>query len=115
MMSIENGYIILCVGSLAVLTVLAVLCLIRCIIGPRTSDRIMSVNMISTLTIIMIGVFTVFLGEGYLADVALVYAVLSFLAVIVLCKVFTGIFRERKYATNHPDEVHAVLDGQEGQ
>ena len=97
-MNMENAYQVLCTVSLGILTALAVLCLIRCVIGPRISDRIMAVNMISTLTIIMVGVFTVLLGEGYLADVAIIYAVLSFLAVVVLCKVYTGVYRERKQA-----------------
>ena len=70
----------------------------------------MAVNMVSTLTIIMVGIMTVYLKEGYLADVALVYAVLSFLAVIVLCKVYTGIYRERR----HAETVSALKEEQEG-
>lgn len=92
-----DAYQVLSVGSMGILAVLMVVCLIRCAIGPRISDRIMAVNMISTLTIIMVAVMTVTLKEGYLADVALVYAILSFLAVIVLCKVYTGIYRERRH------------------
>ncbi|MCI7704600.1 MAG: sodium:proton antiporter, partial [Clostridiales bacterium] len=37
------------------------------------------------------------LGEGYLADIALIYAMLSFLAVILLSKVYTGIYEEHKH------------------
>ena len=92
-----GAYQVLSVGAMGILAVLMVVCLIRCAIGPRISDRIMAVNMISTLTIIMVAVMTVTLKEGYLADVALVYAILSFLAVIVLCKVYTGIYRERRH------------------
>ena len=58
---------------------------------------VMAVNMIGTLTIIMVVVFVVHLGEAYLADIALIYAMISFLSVVVLCKVYTGIYRERKY------------------
>ena len=36
------------------------------------------------------------LGEGYLADVAIIYALLGFLAVVALCKVFMGIALEKK-------------------
>ena len=88
---------VLSVGALAVLVALAILSLIRCIRGPRVSDRVMAVNMIGTLTIVVVAVLTVLLGEGYLADVALVYAMISFLSVIMLCKVYTGIYRERKH------------------
>lgn len=96
-MSIDFGYEVLCIASMTVLVLLALVCLVRCIMGPRISDRVMAVNMIGTLTIIMVVVFTVYLKEAYLADIALIYAMISFLSVVVLCKVYTGIFRERKH------------------
>lgn len=96
-MSVEQAYHGLGVVAMAVLVVLAILCLVRCIRGPRVSDRVLAVNMVGTLTIIMVAVLVVMLGEGYLADVALVYAMISFLAVVVLCKVYTGIYRERRH------------------
>ena len=83
-MSIETCYDVLTVGSLAVLVLLALVCLVRCILGPRISDRVMAVNMIGTLTIIMVVVFVVHLGEAYLADIALIYAMISFLSVVEL-------------------------------
>ena len=95
-MSIETCYDVLTIGSLAVLVLLALVCLVRCILGPRISDRVMAINMIGTL-IIMVVVFVVHLGEAYLADIALIYAMISFLSVVVLCKVYTGIYRERKH------------------
>ena len=49
-MSIETCYDVLTIGSLAVLVLLALVCLVRCILGPRISDRVMAVNMIGTLT-----------------------------------------------------------------
>ncbi|MDY5348058.1 MAG: monovalent cation/H+ antiporter complex subunit F [Candidatus Ventricola sp.] len=96
-MSVEQAYHGLTVAVMAVLAVLSILCLIRCIRGPRISDRVLAVNMIGTLTIVMVAVLVLALGEGYLADVALVYAMISFLAVVVLCKVYTGVYRERKH------------------
>lgn len=93
---IDLAYSALAVAAMAVLVILAIVCLVRCILGPRISDRVLAVNMVGTLTIIMVIVFAVRLKEGYLADVALVYAMISFLSVIVLSKVYTGIYRERK-------------------
>ena len=104
-MSIELGYDVLCMGSMTVLVLLALLCLIRCIMGPRISDRVMAVNMIGTLTIIMVVVFVVYLGEAYLADIALIYAMISFLSVVVLCKVYTGIYRERLHEQEKLDST----------
>jgi len=66
--------------------------------------------MIGTLTIAMVVVFVVLLGEGYLVDIALVYAMISFLAVILLSKVYLGIYRERK----HEEELLAAKAQEEG-
>lgn len=112
-MSIDLCYQVLSTVTMVVLVVLALLCLVRCVLGPRISDRVMAINMIGTLTIIMVVVFVVALGEGYLADIALVYAMLSFLAVVVLCKIYTGIYRERKQALEHLD-AQAQQEQREG-
>lgn len=93
----NDGLRALLIFALTALTALSILSLVRCILGPRISDRVMAVNMIGTLTIVMVAALTVLLGEGYLADVALVYAMISFLSVIVLCKVYTGVYRARKH------------------
>ena len=70
------------------LAVMLVLCLIRAIIGPRVADRIVSVNMMGTMVMVMIGILALMLEEGYLVDICLIYAMISFLAVIVLTKVY---------------------------
>ena len=102
-MSIDLAYNLLLGFTLTVLTVLALACLIRCILGPRISDRVLAINQIGTITVIMVALTVLLLGEGYLADIALVYAMLSFLAVILLSKVYTGIYHERK----HEEELHS--------
>ena len=96
-MSLDAAYELLFTGAMALLVALCILSLVRCIRGPRISDRVLAVNMMGTLTIAMVAVLTVLLREGYLADVALVYAMISFLSVIVLCKVYTGIYREHRH------------------
>lgn len=78
-----------------IIAIFAVLCLIRAIIGPRVSDRVVATNMIGTLVICIIAVLSVTM-EGYLADVCLVYATISFLAVIVLTKLYTGVYRQNE-------------------
>lgn len=84
------------VGCMVVLAILAIVAIIRSILGPNTSDRIIAVNMIGTITIVLIAILTVFLDEDYLGDVCLIYSMMSFLAVVVLVKVYTGIFLEEK-------------------
>ena len=81
---------------LIVLAVMLVLCLIRAVIGPRIADRLVSVNMMGTMIMCIIVILGVIMDEGYLADIALIYAMISFLAVVVLTKVYTGVYLEQK-------------------
>ena len=96
--SLEQVYEILFVGILIVLAVLVVLCLVRAIIGPRIADRIVAVNMMGTMVIVIIAVLALMMGEGYLVDICIIYALISFLAVIVLTKVYMGVYAEKKDA-----------------
>ena len=95
---LEAAYQGLFTTVLIILAVLAILCLVRAIIGPRIADRIVSVNMMGTMVIVIIAILTVMLGEGYLADICIIYAMISFLAVIVLTKVYMGVYMEKKEA-----------------
>ncbi len=80
---------------IAVLSILVFFCLIKALKGPEISDRVVCVNMIGTLVIIIIAVLTVLMGEAWLADIAAVYAMISFLAVVVLTKIYLGVYREK--------------------
>ncbi len=91
----RNGFDIFFLVCIAIVAVLALLCLIRAIIGPKLADRIMAVNMIGTMTISMIVLLSVFLNDSAMIDVALIYAIISFVAVIVLSQIYIGIYREK--------------------
>lgn len=91
---------------LAVVIVLAILvffCFIRALKGPTIADRIVSVNMIGTLVIIIIAVLTVMMKEDWLADIAAIYAIISFLAVVVLTKIYIGVYREKNSAKENKE------------
>ena len=79
-----------------ILAVMVLICLIRAIKGPRTADRIVAINMMGTLTMVIIAVLAVKMDEGYLVDICLIYAMISFLAVTLLAKVYMGVYAERK-------------------
>ena len=85
---------------LIILAVLVIMCLIRAIIGPRIADRVVAVNMMGTMVIVIISILSVMLNEGYLMDVCIIYAMISFLAVIVLTKVYMGVYLEKKSSSN---------------
>lgn len=84
------------IAAVIILSVLLLMCLIRAIIGPKIADRIVSVNMMGTITIVIIAILTVLLKEGYLADICIIYAMISFLAVVVLTMIYMGIYNRKK-------------------
>ena len=92
--NLNIAYENLAVVVICVIAVLIVACLIRSVLGPRVTDRIVAVNSIGTMTITIIALFAVLLKEAYLLDVCLIYAMISFVAVIVLTKIYTGVYRE---------------------
>lgn len=81
---------------LVILALLLVLCLLRAVVGPRIADRLVSVNMIGTMVMVIISILAVVMEEGYLVDICLIYAMISFLSVVVLMKVYTGVYLEAK-------------------
>lgn len=85
---------------LIVLAIMLILCLIRAVVGPRIADRLISVNMMGTMVMVIIAILAVLKDEGYLVDICLIYAMISFLAVVVLTKVYTGVYREAKDQKN---------------
>ena len=89
--------------TLSILGVLVFFGLIRAIRGPRIADRIVGINMIGTIIIMMIAILALMLEEGYLVDIAVIYAMLSFLAVVVLAKIYIGVYRAQK---NEEEQRH---------
>lgn len=83
------------IPALILLAILVFACLIRSILGPAVADRLMAVNMMGTLVIVMIAILVVLLKEGFLADICIIYAMISFLGVIVLTKVYIGTYIQK--------------------
>lgn len=79
------------VGAMGVLAVLMLACLVRAILGPRFTDRIVAANMVASLSIAFIILLSVYLKEAFLLDISIVYALLGFLAIVVITRV--AIFR----------------------
>ncbi|MBQ9290012.1 MAG: sodium:proton antiporter [Clostridia bacterium] len=102
---IENAYRLLYTGVSIILGILILLCLIRAVKGPRPADRIVCINMISTQVIVLIAVLSLMLHEGYLADVSLIYAMVSFLAVVVICRIYIG-----TYTQHHRGDMSSLSD-----
>lgn len=98
-------YHTLYIALLALFSLLLLVCLIRAVKGPRVADRLMAINMMGTMVMVMISVLALFLNEGYLVDICLIYAMISFLSVVVLSKVYIGIYEERMRKKNEEEGV----------
>ncbi|MBE6067399.1 MAG: cation:proton antiporter [Clostridium lundense] len=59
-------------------------CMYRAIKGPSAADRLVAINVIGTKTIILILMVSFILKETYFIDVALVYALISFVASVII-------------------------------
>lgn len=82
-MNIENIVLIL---AMLCLSVAIFFCLVRAVMGPRMTDRLVAVNIISIKSVMLILLFGVYLHDDQFLDIALVYTLLSFLAVICLAR-----------------------------
>ena len=91
-MSYAEGVHALYTVLLTVLSVCALGCLLRTVLGPSIADRLIGINMLGTVCLSCIALLGARSGEGGFADIALVYAPLSFLSVVVL----TGILGRGK-------------------
>ena len=118
-MSAQN---VLLTGIMFLYAGLVVLVLIRAVSGPRIADRLMAINMIGTIGIFLMAVTAVKLDEEYLLDICVIYAMISFLSVVILTKVYMGVHDEnvlrkfkrdreaRRAKENHPMASEDELD-----
>ena len=83
------------ISILTFFAILLLFCLIRAIKGPTVADRVVAVNMMGTMVMVIIAMLAVYMGESYLLDICLIYAMISFLAVVVLTKVYSGVYLEK--------------------
>ncbi|MGD9675655.1 MAG: monovalent cation/H+ antiporter complex subunit F [Candidatus Bipolaricaulia bacterium] len=62
------------------------LVLVRFFLGPTTWDRLAAANSASTRVVLLMSLAAVSLDSAALLDVALVYAALSFLGVVIFAR-----------------------------
>jgi len=77
------------IESLAFLLIIAavVLSMYRLIAGPDTADRIISGDMLTLITTVILVFLAVVFDSPLYLDVALIYAVISFAGIIALAQV----------------------------
>lgn len=84
--------------SMAILSLSIIAIFLRSIVGPTVADRIICVNMIGTKIIIFICMVAGFLREDFLIDVALVYALINFVSIVVLTFAYSYAYEKRELA-----------------
>lgn len=92
----ESAYEILFTTALSILGIFMFVCLFRAVKGPSTADRVISINMIGSIVIMLIVLLSLMMGEGFLVDMAVIYALLSFLAVVILVRIYIVINARNK-------------------
>lgn len=102
---VEKLYTYLFVGALVILGIFMIFAIIKSILGPTVADRVVSVNMISTMVVMTLCILTVFFdNEGYLADISMLYVLISFVAVVVLANVFINVNLRKKFKESNKEE-----------
>lgn len=97
-------------GLLLVLCLCALAALVYITIAKRFEDRLVGVNLVSTIVLNIIAVLTIVLDTTFIIDVTIVYAFLGFLAIVVLCRLLAmqvverGLGKGKHYKTR--EEVY---------
>lgn len=93
---IQQCYSYLFWGVLAALALCVIAVLVYILKARLTVDRIIGINLVGTIVVMVIVVLTFLLGEDYLADIALIYVVLSFIAVMMLCRIYINLYQRNQ-------------------
>ncbi|GAB6085276.1 monovalent cation/H+ antiporter complex subunit F [Alkaliphilus crotonatoxidans] len=81
-MMIEQAFLLVSI-FLALLTFIS---LYRAYVGPTPADRVVAINVISTKVTVLITVLALLTRQDAFVDVALVYAMMGFIATVCVSK-----------------------------
>lgn len=86
MMPLATEYLIV----LIILSLAIVMAVIRIILGPTAPDRVVGLDTINTIVIVSMVVFGAIFEQVIYIDVAIVYALLSFVSTLYIAKYLQG-------------------------
>ena len=78
--------------AMAALTLASFLCLYRISRGPTAPDRTVAIDILGTLLVGFCCVFALFFNRDWFLNVAIVWALMSFIGTIALAKYLEGRF-----------------------
>ena len=93
---LEQAYSYLYLAVFVGLGIAIIAALIRSITAKTIIGRFIGVNILTTIVLIVICILTLFLKESYFTDIALIYALLSCISVILLSKIYVNLFKKDK-------------------
>jgi len=74
-------------GAGAIMIMLLIfLSMIRALAGPTAADRVVAINIITTYTLVIITLIARIYEQVYFLDIAMVYALMGFIATIGVAK-----------------------------
>ena len=73
-----------------ILLLSAALCLLRVALGPTAADRIVAVDILGILIVGFCAIINIPTGRGWYMDIAIAWALQSFIATIALAKYLEG-------------------------
>jgi len=73
-----------------VILVSSLFVLFRVIFGPSPADRIVAVDILGVLIVGMLAILGLFYDQGFLMDIGLIWALLSFIASLAFAKILEG-------------------------
>ena len=86
MIEIESTYLIV----LGALLLSIIMCMIRVVKGPTAPDRVVGLDTINTIVVVGMVVFGIATGAVIYIDVAIVYALLSYISTLFIAKYLEG-------------------------
>ena len=108
-MSAIHVPLLICAFAIAAAMLLA---MVRTVLGPTVYDRILSLNMFGTKTVLLICVLTAILERMDYLDLGLAYALLNFIGLLAVL-VFVQRHRQRLGIAQTPGDGPARPDGGE--
>lgn len=72
------------------LLICCALCLYRIARGPTAPDRMVAIDILGTVVVGFVAILTAVTGKAYLLNVAIVWALVSFIGTLALAKYLMG-------------------------
>ena len=72
--------------SLTLMVLAIIPCIYRVVVGPTIPDRVVAMDAMTTVIVVMLGVYSYVQGSVFFMDVALVLSIISFVGTVTISK-----------------------------